>query len=447
MNKTSKVKGALEVLLVIGLILIIPLFFAIKTAADKQAAQNTVTPTILPATPPSTPAALRAAAQQPPPCTFPLAQTTTVESTPEEYVFSEPQVVLTAGAGDATIVIVEWLPDNQRVLITQEFRGNSQQNIELFNPQTGERQVYATRQRIDQPPSWLPELNAVIYPAVYILKDDKINHRYEFTRQVLISRGNPKNTQLIADNLTDFSIAVKPGNSQVVYLSDKHLSKRNGALEALQPVVVDLNHWNYRQMGMGVTPSYDLAWRPGSSQIFFYSDGNTGGYTFLLDANTGDVCELNFDGWAGVGRWSSDGRYLAITRATDSIPINSSDLAVLDTATGNIYAMQLAPQELHGRHYVEDFVWAPDNIHLVAIGSILPFPPTGRLYDKDIFSGLYLVDFAAGQSVHLLSEHKFFTDWPGTNLAWSPDGSKLLIGCTANDNLRLCLIPVHRTGK
>ncbi len=76
--------------------------------------------------------------KQPPACTFPLAQTTTVESQPENYTFSEPKVVLTNGDADAAISVVEWLPDNQRVLIMREFRANMQQNIELFNPQTGE---------------------------------------------------------------------------------------------------------------------------------------------------------------------------------------------------------------------------------------------------------------------------------------------------------------------
>jgi dipeptidyl aminopeptidase/acylaminoacyl peptidase len=385
--------------------------------------------------------------KQPPACTFPLAQTTTAETTPQEYTFSEPQVVLTASEDEAAISIIEWLPDNQRVLIMQEFRSNAEQNIELFNPQTGERQVYATRHASNKRPKWLPELDAVIYPALNIFNEDKVNHRFEFTRQILTSQGDPKNPHLVEDNLSDSVVGVNPDNGQIVSLSNKHISKRKASLETLPSVAFDSNRWNYHPMGMGVAPSYDMTWRPGSSQIFLYSDGNTGGYTFLLDTDTGDVCELNFDGWAGIGRWSSDGRYLAITRATESIPINSSDLAVLDTVTGNIYAMQLAPQEMIGQHYVEDLVWAPDDIHLVAIGSVMPFPPTGRLYDKDKFSGLYLVDFISGQSVHLLPENKFFAGWPGTNLAWSPDGLKLLIRCPANDHSRLCLIPVQRIGK
>ena len=113
MNKTSKVKGALEVLVVIGLILVIPLFFAIKTTAEMQEAKNTPMPL--------TPTAMATfesnavtTAKQPPQCTFPLAQTTAAESVSETYTFSEPQVVLT---DERQPDIIEWLPDNQNVLI------------------------------------------------------------------------------------------------------------------------------------------------------------------------------------------------------------------------------------------------------------------------------------------------------------------------------------------
>jgi hypothetical protein len=106
------------------------LFFAIKTGANPPAAQNTAAP-VAPTTAQNPEALPTITPQRPPQCTFPLAQTTTTESTPEEYTFSESQVVLTA---DGSIIeIVEWLPDNQRVLITQEIRDNTQQTIELYN--------------------------------------------------------------------------------------------------------------------------------------------------------------------------------------------------------------------------------------------------------------------------------------------------------------------------
>jgi hypothetical protein len=441
----QKAKNVVEILLVIAAILLIPLFFAIRTAANPPATQKTATPHNLAAT--SAPAPVTTA-KEPPPCTFPLAQITAIGSASEDYTFSEPKVVLTAKPSESNIAVVDWLPDNQRVLITRESRDTTQESIEVFNPETGAARTFAIRRRIDQPPSWLPGLDAVLYPAMNITKDDTISHHYEFTRQARVSHGSPDDTQLVADNLSQFSIAVKPQGSEILYLSGDQMSKRNASLLKSPTVKFVPAQWDYRRENNTVPISYMMAWRPGTSQIFFYSDGNTGGgYTFLLDANSGQICELDFGGWAGVGRWSSDGRYLAITRATEGYPINSSDLAVLDTETGKVETVQIAPQEITGRHYVGDLVWARDNIHLVAIGYVLPFPPTGRLDDEHRFNGLYLVDIVSGQSTHLLPDYKFFTGWPGTNLAWSTDGSKLLVRCPANDNVRLCLISVRITGQ
>ena len=250
MNKTSKVKGALEVLLVIGLILVIPLFFAIKTAANPQIAQNTVTPTILPATLPSTPAALRAAAQQPPQCTFPLAQTTTAESTPEEYTFSEPQVVLTAVKGNS-YNIVEWLSDNQQVLMTEDLRSNfvstndnvPQQSISLYNPETGESKIYAIRSETQEPPSWQPKLDAVVYPVMYYYDIDKKNRAYKFTRQIWVSYGNPDTAQMLEENLPQLPLAIKPGGGEIVYLSDKKISKLDKSLKKLSSIPFDSAQW------------------------------------------------------------------------------------------------------------------------------------------------------------------------------------------------------------
>ena len=446
MNKSSKVKGVLEILLVIGLILIIPLFFAIKTAANSQPAQNTPAPAV-PATAQNIPPTSTITAQRPPACTFPLAQITAEESKPENYTFSEPKAVLTDP--DNLYDIVEWLSDNQRVLVTQEIRDRSsviiQQSIELYNPQTGETQVYAMRNQTTEPPSWYSELNAVVYPDTNVLGIDKINNRYNFTRQIRVSHGNPHATELIADNLPQFYVAVKPGGSELVYLSDKKISKRNNSLKEIPSTPFNSAQWDYAKGRIRELPvSYKMAWQPSTSLLFFYSDGDTGGgYTFILDSNTGQVCELHLGGWATRAHWSPNGRYLAITRYQGIRPTDSSDLAILDAVTGNLYTMRVTSQEVDGKHYVSDIAWAPDIRHILVAGSILTFQSTGQVDSE----GLYLVDFISGQSDYLLPAYRFSVGSGRSNLAWSPDGSKLLVRCPTIEDERVCFISVQRSGQ
>jgi hypothetical protein len=461
MNKKSKVKGVLEILLVIGLILIIPLFFAIRSVANSPVAQ--VTGTAYTATPnvsqasASSPSPVQNNAKEPPACTFPLAQTTTSESAPKNYTFSEPQALSPLDANEGLIQIIDWLPDSQRVLLVEDLQNASsaQQNIDLLNPQTGEVQIYATREQTNEPPAWIPGLNSVIYPETKLLKATQKNGMsvapYEFDRQLWISRGNPQNAQLLEDarltenRLSDFSVAVQPGGNEIIYRNDedKQFSKRNGSLGAQNPIAFDPAQWDYHGQFRGnAKPQYFMTWRPSTSQVFLYTYGiGSFGYTFLFDTNTGQVCELNFGGWAFFGRWSSDGRYLAIVRNQEpTFPTNSTDLAVLDTATGQIYSMEVVPTEIVGRHYVDDIAWAPDNRHLLILAGVTSFPGCAPNCSDD--HRLYLVDFVASQVTGVLSSNKFTANNPGTNLAWSPDGSKVLALCP-----ELCLISVQRSGQ
>lgn len=450
MKKTSKAKGVLEILLVIGLILIIPLFFVIRTAANQQPVKKTPMPPM-----PTTIATLvdtAKPAKQPPACSFPLANITAAESTPEEYTFSEPQVVLTANGN--IYHLIEWLPDNQQILMTEDLRSNyvnkndnaPQQSISLYNPETGESKVYAIRTEGGDLPAWSPDLNAVVYPVLHYTKIDKQNRANKFTRQLWVSYGNPDTAQMLADNLTQLSFVMRPGGSEMLYFSDKQISKLDKSLKKLPSTSFDSAQWDYAKSRRSDNPiGYKMAWQPGTSLIFLYSEGamQGGGYTFILDADTGHVCELNFGGWALGAHWSSDGRYLAIIKVMDyAFPFSKSDLILLDTKTGKLTTLNVTPQEMEGKHYVDDFVWAPDNRHLLAIGSLISFQNT----QNDIH-GLYLIDSASGQSIPVAPEYQIYVYPVDGSLAWSPDSSKLLIKCPANGVDRICFITVQRAGQ
>lgn len=450
MKKLRNTKGTLEALLVIGLILTIPLFFSFVTKANQQIASDTANVPVVPTTMQNTDPLTTSVAKQPSQCTFPLTQMTAEESTPEEYNFSEPQIVLSHP--DNRYDIVEWLPDSQRVLVTQELNNAresgkpTRQSIELYNPETGESKIYAIRYQIEELPSWQPELDAVIYPAMNFLGFEENGSKLKYTRQVWVSYGDPNTAEILADNVLQFPLAVKPGGSATLYLSDKKIFKKNGSLKNTPSVAFDSNQWDYAKGRINNVPvTYKMAWQPGTSLIFLYGDGvhRMDGYTYILDAETGKVCELNLGGWAMKAHWSLDGRYLAIIRTNDHFPINSSDLAVLDTVTGNIYTVDVTSKELQGNHYVDDMAWAPDNRHLLAIGSFSPYANQS----KDDQSGLYLVDFISGQSTDILPTYTFYAGTLNGNLAWSPDGSKVLVRCPTTADERICFITVQRSGQ
>jgi dipeptidyl aminopeptidase/acylaminoacyl peptidase len=435
MKKTRKSNGTLETLLVIGLILIIPLFFVIRTAAEQNAALNTPAPSLpTAANAPALPTAANTEEdsamkpKQPPACTFPLAETTMEDSTPENYTFSGPQVIYTPNPDDSNVEIVEWLPDNRQVLIVQNIKGVPQQRIELFDSETRERKVYATREQTEHPPSWNQESGAVVYPVKHILAFK--NNIPEITRQLWVSYGNPDAAQMLANNLPQFAVAVKPGNGQTVYFSNKQISKKNEVMQNMASAPFDLEQWNYRNMKSGIFPlMYDMTWRPDSSQVFLYTFADREpGYTYLLDVDSGEICELNLGGWAVTARWSPNGRYLAIVRSqSPDRPVNPTVLTVLDTVTGNIYTLKSISQELDKEREIGGLAWAPGNRHLIVLGVLLP----SRLCASDCYPDvrLYLVDFLSGQVNAVLPDSKFVINDIGANLAWSPDGSKIAALC------------------
>ena len=453
MDKSCKLKKWLGIVLVVASILLIPLLFAYCAVKPTPVVSATAVPSEPPSQasteiPMDTPTAALPTAtpviangQEPPPCTFPLAQITTAESAPESYTFSEPKVVLTSK--DNRYSIAQWLPDNQQVLMTEALfstreKGNNNpppESIELYNPETGDTKVVATRSVTHELPSWSPQLNAVIYSVDNFLGLAQNTGVAKLTRQVWISYGDPATAQKLADNLPQLSFAMKPDGSKTIYLVDKQIDELDDSLNELPSVPFDSTEWDYAKSRRENIPvSYEMAWQPGTSLVFLYSAANgDGGYTFILNVNTGRVCELNLGGWAEVAHWSSDGHYMAFIRSTKySYPTYSADLAVLDTITGKVTTFSVMPQGTEGTPLVYNSVWAPDNRHLLAVGDIWSQDKTNNLL------GLYLVDVVSGQSVNVLPDYNnFFSD----GLAWSPDGSKLVIHCPTQIIDKMVSIP------
>lgn len=216
-GKSSRLKNVLVILLIVAAVLLIVLFFAFRPQARQTATASTspvsvsrMPPTdifIVPIIPVTVTATLTFAlptaapvvanGKEPPPCTFPLAQIKTAASAPANYMFSDPQVVLTAPKGDY-YDIAQWLPDNHQVLMTEDLYNLSKsqgdqilrQSIALYDSTTGQAKIYASRYIVDEPPVWLARLNAVVYPDLNFLGLDQNTHQPRFTRQVWVSYGN-----------------------------------------------------------------------------------------------------------------------------------------------------------------------------------------------------------------------------------------------------------------
>lgn len=505
----SKLRSILEILLVIGLILIIPLFFVLQIQANplNTSALNlnmTGTPYAtftaqpggfrapggIPVTPPVNVApapSFVTTAKEPPACTFPLAQTATAETTAANYTFSEPKVVPLDPSWD-TISLFQWLPDNQQILIAYSDdmqSSNVQQTIGLLNPQTGQSQDYGTRfaPASARPPVWIPSLNGVVYPESQVLTSTAFSKNgigpaispssAVFHRWLWLSRGDPTQVQAIVDDQVTVTAnspskfgeqlidALSPDGNQIVYLDSvgKKLYKQKVAQGSFEPdtsPAFDATHWTYHKPDGSTEQNWwYMTWRPNSTQVFLYNYPASLGYsyTFLLDVQKGDICELSLwkddpndwrKSWVGMAHWSPNGRYLAVLRSKGLAPTDFSDLLVLDTTTGQLYQIEpttLSPlgMETLGKYYISDVAWAPDNHHLAAISQVDYY--SSKSNSLDIEDGLFLLDFLNGQSTQIApAKPGSNMDWPNDTLLWSEDGSQLIDICPDG----LCLLSVQK---
>jgi len=389
-------------------------------------------------------------------CTFPLQQTVMVESPPEKYTFAEPKVVFT---DELQPEIVDWLPDSQNAIIMPKTLidlgiNGYQETIELFNPETQKIQIYAIRRDSEGMPAWNPELNAIVYPNTKIIVNDTDILKSQFFSQLKISYGNPDETQLLVDDLLAHSITVKPDGSQIIYykndeeLVNKFFSRMifDGSLQAEKLLSINL-----AQDEIYSVNTYETVWRLGTSQMFFYSNVSPTDQAILFDINYGrPPCTISFNGWVYFARWSPNGKYLAVIKSPSSHTSlwASYNLSILDGLTGNFYQIdskKMVPEEMKEccRHIVSNFSWAPDNRHLIVMGTA-DFAGTG---EHNPINKLYLVDSISGDVDDLFPSYKFNIAWKGTGLAWSPDGLKLLADCPTEEQGQLCLFAVKSTAQ
>ncbi|GAB4401993.1 MAG: hypothetical protein OHK0052_25370 [Anaerolineales bacterium] len=393
-----------------------PVITQVPVAAPVQAypppVANTPLPTLVYAYPP--PGSTQSAAMRVPLCQFQGAATAPEVNAValEDYVFSEPMVVLTS---TTPLSIADWLPDNQRLLVTRRLPDSADEWIETFNLVTGETKVYAQRNS-GESPVWLPSLEAVAY--THAILDERLPRGGRL--ELRVSYGDPKNFEVVAQDVFNLSLATD--GSRLLYF-DRTLGDQvqawNFSTHSVATTQFNLTNRAYKQNPIfqsrpGTT--FKIAPQPNGQWTAFYSFG----LLYLADAQTGQLCEIEIGDRIPYNvRWSPNGRYLAFLSADYNSGglYTSSKVVVLDTTTGEqVFSNLEFP-------VVYEIDWGLDN-HTLAILVLVDVIDGGRPI-KEVF----LMNAAEGNTRRMLPEH-WFGGGTGNELRWSQDGRVLAIDCT-----------------
>jgi WD40 repeat protein len=409
---------------------------ALTAQLDSQSVPETFQSPLPSPTPPPPPSV--------PPCDLTVSPKSDAFGPPlDAFVFSQPQVVLTH---KAAIGIASPLPDGESLLITLDVPGTDRQSIEVFNIRTGESHVYAERTGNNGKPVWLAALEAAAYSTL-------VGQQYELR----ISQGDAKQTERVAPSVEGLSLAAGPEGRRLLYLPGLTSNRPevwDGANRSTEALQVNLDQWKYPKypkdvQSMLAPSAFQVAWRLDGSQLVFY----TLPWTFLFDIQTNQVCEIDLGPfrdetvkampiWALEAKWSPDGRYLALI-TTDSFPgqasgtgaaILATELTIVDMKTGQLRNLQPTSDVTPAQHYVTDIAWSPDSQYVATLG-IVGIDEMGS--EK---AGVFIIEASTGKLQPGPSDYELGGGLWGWQLAWSVDGSQLVVACPTPEEGKLCTV-------
>jgi len=456
MNRTGRrlLRSGLGLLLLLGLAAAAAWLIVQSRPRAPQAAQGSplATPTARPLLPPSPtsrppgpPPLPTQAAGRVPLCTFPGGPPPDRGGPGlEKYDFSEPRVVLT---NTAAIAIAEWLPDNNRLLITRY--ESRMEHIETLDTRTSEIQLYAKRTDHHGKPIWLSAFQGVAYADIPSLRNDPRPTRP--TVELRIGRTRPTETETIVtseggDGVLEFSLTADPSGRYLWYLMNRtvgRLQNWDSVAHTNQATPFDVNTWQ--------RPSPDPTqvlwqymviplWSSNHTRLAVFVGPSS---LFLVEPGPDRVCEVNLGGrWpkAELSDWSPNARYLALVTA-DQVPSPSlgyTGVTVLDALSGEVRDLPL-PKE---RGPAMDISWGGNSQHLLVLTKVT-FPNTRPNQTK-----LFLADVVTGDVRQMLPDHLLGGGAQGgEQMAWARSGRLLAIKCPVvaeHEPLitedRLCLI-------
>jgi hypothetical protein len=335
----------------------------------------------------------------------------------DDYIFGEPKVVLTH---TAAIGIARWLPDGERLLIVRSIPGKPREYVETFNVRTGELRRYGERHSVPVKPVWLDKLGKVAFA-------DVSEHQYDLW---ISDYGQEQAKSEVLSNV-EFPVTGWGDKVLIIPREQRQLVAADEGGKRRDAQIIDLAAYGFRPDD--VLTYFRMAISLDGERLAVYDRE----HFVILDLKTGVGQALDLgDGsiyapgkiWAFGVEWGPDGRYLALKTSIGEPPFGFTELAILDTATGELRTIDLGL-----RHNVHDFAWAPHGRYLIVMGYT-------HIQEGHASLGLFLVDVVTGRFRRVLPDYETGTGAWG--LDWSTDGKSIALECPTWEEGCICLIPV-----
>jgi dipeptidyl aminopeptidase/acylaminoacyl peptidase len=365
-----------------------------------------------------------------PACSFPLAFSTPaltpLAESLDQLRFSEPKVILTG----ESFQLADWLPNEQKVLISQ--RVNQLDQIAVLDLATQTTQEVATRVNIGARPFWVDQTGEAVFS----------DNEPDGTKVVRKGKpGAPAAMQTLGQLVIPYIAATADGSTMLAFVEPEGANPAIWQMQsgdAKQSVAV--RQFSFQPAPAVAAPGmpYRAAWLPDNQHVAIYG----GGRLHLVDNVNGTACQIDvglspelLPLWVYDVSFSSNGKWAALVLAQGKAMPNYSAYYMLDMETGEVKLL-----DIEGLDIVE-IAWSPDGRYLIASGVIEKNTST-----RVPILTLFLYDTASEKSQRLFAS--FSSDLGGgygfeaSGLLWSPDGKTILAQCTAGSEDRLCQIEV-----
>jgi Tol biopolymer transport system component len=329
-------------------------------------------------------------------------------ATLEQIQFGKPKIILT---DTHSLRIVQWVSDEELLVLRGLNPSRSREAIELLNVQTGGKRFYGEISGAGKP-VWLSNSQTAAF----------VDTNYE-TNKTIFSTGQTSDQNRAQSGLELFPYLTASSDG------DTLLGFEAGGWP---PILIDpltdesralpFDWTEFMPPTEGPRRHYQASWNPHYSKVAFYNAHRL----LIADLDSGEMTEVMLGNdkakqnhlplWALEIQWSPDGNKLAVIATTGRLPNAFRWLFVYDLNTNRSEEIDLPADFI-----LNNLAWAPDNRLLLAQGSVDYIPPGYALQD------VILIDTVTQEmdKTDLLPEG---TLGEGA-MAWSPGGKWVAFLC------------------